>query len=181
MKKDSPRKPKSTTRFKARKSAASEGLIRLAEAKDVQPVLQFLKDTQFFRPGEILIAEEVITDAIKQGPQGSYQSYVFEQSNTVIGWVCWGPTPCTVGTYDIYWLGVAPASQGRGLGRKLMDFAEQQIRAAGGRIYIVETSGRESYLPTRAFYERIGYSVAAVVKDFYAFGDDKIIYTKQAT
>ena len=42
----------------------------------------------------------------------------------------------------------------------------------------METSGRESYLPTRKFYEKIGYTVAACVKDFYAVGDDKIIYTK---
>jgi len=59
-----------------------------------------------------------------------------------------------------------------------MDFAEQKIRDAGGRLYIVETSGRESYLPTRKFYEKIGYTIAACVKDFYAVGDDKIIYTK---
>jgi hypothetical protein len=59
-----------------------------------------------------------------------------------------------------------------------MAFSEEKIRTGGGRLYIVETSGRESYLPTRAFYERIGYTIAAVVKDFYAPGDDKIIYTK---
>jgi ribosomal protein S18 acetylase RimI-like enzyme len=94
--------------------------------------------------------------------------------------VCWGPTPCTEGSFDIYWVGIAPACQGQGLGRRLMDFAEEQIRAAGGRLFIVETSGREIYLPTRAFYERIGYTIAAVVKDFYAPGDDKIIYTKPA-
>jgi D-alanine-D-alanine ligase len=155
-------------------------IIRFSEHRDIKAILKFLDDTKFFRQEEMLIAEEVITDAALKGPGGHYKSYVLEQQGTAVGWVCWGPTPCTVGSFDIYWLGVAPACQGQGLGRKLMDFAEEQIRTGGGRLYIVETSGRESYLPTRAFYERIGYTIAAVVKDFYAPGDDKIIYTKPA-
>jgi D-alanine-D-alanine ligase len=155
-------------------------IIRFSEHKDIKPVLKFLHETKFFRQEEMLIAEEVVTDAAIKGSDGHYKSYVLEQNGETVGWVCWGPTPCTVGSFDIYWLGVAPACQGQKLGRKLMDFAEEQIRIGGGRLYIVETSGRETYLPTRAFYERIGYTIAAVVKDFYAPGDDKIIYTKLA-
>jgi D-alanine-D-alanine ligase len=153
-------------------------IIRFSEHKDIKPVLKFLHETKFFRQEEMLIAEEVVTEAALKGPDGHYKSYVLEQNGTAVGWVCWGPTPCTVGSFDIYWLGVAPACQGQKLGRKLMEFAEEQIRIDGGRLYIVETSGRETYLPTRAFYERIGYTIAAVVKDFYDAGDDKIIYTK---
>jgi D-alanine-D-alanine ligase len=155
-------------------------IIRFTGHKDIKPVLRFLDETKFFRPEEMVIADEVITEAAVKGPDGHYKSYVLEQNGTAVGWVCWGPTPCTVGSFDIYWLGIAPSCQGQGLGRKLMDHAEEQIRAAGGRLYIVETSGRESYLPTRAFYERIGYTVAATIKDFYASGDDKIIYIKPA-
>jgi D-alanine-D-alanine ligase len=153
-------------------------VIRFSEPKDVQPVLQFLDETKFFRHEEMLIAEEVVADAAAKGASGHYQSYVLDVDGRTVGWVCWGPTPCSVGTYDIYWLGVDPACQGKGYGKKLMEFAEQKIRDAGGRLFIVETSGRESYLPTRKFYEKIGYTVAACVKDFYAVGDDKIIYTK---
>jgi D-alanine-D-alanine ligase len=170
--------PKS--QIKNRKPAASGDIIRLTEPKDVRPTLKFLADTKFFRHEEIHVAEEVITDAIKHGPDGPYQSYVLERGGAVIGWVCWGPTPCTVGSFDIYWLGISPKCQGQGLGRKLMDFAEEKIRSTDGRLFVVETSGRDSYLPTRAFYERLGYTIAAIVKDFYAPGDDKIIYTKSA-
>jgi ribosomal protein S18 acetylase RimI-like enzyme len=161
-------------------NGSGEDKIRFSELNDIVPALEFLKATQFFREEEMLIAEEVITDAAHKGPGGHYQSYVLERNNVVIGWVCWGPAPCTVGTYDIYWLGVSPAHQGQGLGKKLMDLAEQYIHDAGGRLLVVETSGRESYQPTRAFYERIGYTLAAKIKDFYAPGDDKIVYTKPA-
>jgi D-alanine-D-alanine ligase len=171
---------KSKIQLKTRKQGDLRNMIRFSETKDIQPVLALLDATKFFRQEEMLIADEVVTDAAKKGQTGHYQSYVLEVDGSVVGWVCWGPTPCTVGSYDIYWLGVDPACQGKGYGRKLMDFAEEQIRSAGGRLYIVETSGRESYLPTRAFYEKIGYTLSACVKDFYATGDDKIIYTKNA-
>jgi hypothetical protein len=42
----------------------------------------------------------------------------------------------------------------------------------------VDTSGRAQYAPTRAFYEHMGYERAAVLEDFYAPGDAKVIYSK---
>jgi hypothetical protein len=44
---------------------------------------------------------------------------------------------------------------------------------------IVETSSRSDYTATRAFYERRGYREAARVRDFYAPGDDRIIFVKR--
>ena len=67
---------------------------------------------------------------------------------------------------------------GQGLGRRLMDFAEADIAARGGRLSVVETSSRPAYEPTRAFYERLGYSQAACIADFYGPGDDKVVFTK---
>jgi ribosomal protein S18 acetylase RimI-like enzyme len=97
-----------------------------------------------------------------------------------VGWICYGPTPCTMGTYDIYWIGVSPAWQGKGIGRVLTAFAEQAIRDRGGRLFVVETSGRESYTPTRRFYEALGYEIAASIPDFYGPGDPRVIFIKPA-
>ena len=97
-----------------------------------------------------------------------------------VGWVCWGPTPCTLGTFDIYWIGVASNMQGRGIGRALTAFAEQSIAASGGQLFVVETSSRETYTPTRRFYEALGYREAGRIPDFYGPGDDRVIYTKTA-
>jgi hypothetical protein len=43
----------------------------------------------------------------------------------------------------------------------------------------VDTSGREQYASTRAFYEHMGYQEVAVLNDFFAPGDDKIIYVRK--
>jgi D-alanine-D-alanine ligase len=153
--------------------------IRHAVSSDRQTVLNFIKATNFFRPDEIDVATEVFDDAIAGGQNGHYQSYVIEENKKPVGWVCFGPTPCTVGTYDLYWIVVDPTCQAKGYGKTLMDFAESQIKKYGGRLVVVETSAQPRYLPTRKFYLKIGYLESSRVWDFYAPGDDKIIYIKR--
>lgn len=148
-------------------------------AEDIAPILAFLADTSFFRPDEVLIAREVLEDAVGKGAEVSgYHSWTAHADGRPVGWVCYGPTACTVHTFDIFWIGVDPAWQGHGIGRRLMDLAEKQIAPLGGRITVVETSGRELYDSTRAFYVRLGYQEAARLPDFYGPDDPKIILMK---
>jgi ribosomal protein S18 acetylase RimI-like enzyme len=94
-----------------------------------------------------------------------------------MGWICWGATPCTVGTWDLYWLAVDPAAQGHGVGTALVEAMESRLRGRA-RLISVDTSGRDDYAPTRRFYLARGYRAVAVVPDFYAPGDDQVIFTK---
>ena len=171
----------STQHSKAHSSRhkAHRSKIRYAAASDRKAVHEFIKATNFFRPDEVDVAMEVFDDAIDKGPDGHYQSYVIDENKKPVGWVCFGPTPCTVGTFDLYWIAVDPACQSKGYGRILMTFAEQEIKKRGGRLVIVETSGRSSYIATRKFYLKIGYLESSRVWDFYAPNDDKIIYIKR--
>ena len=59
-----------------------------------------------------------------------------------------------------------------------MQRTEEAVRAAGGQRIYIETSGRPDYWATRAFYEACGYRFDSRVADFYAPGDDKILYVK---
>jgi D-alanine-D-alanine ligase len=169
------KEPLALTSEKKYKTFASR--IRYAAASDRQTVLDFIHATKFFRPDEVEVAMEVFDDAI--AGKGDYQSYVINGDSKAVGWVCFGPTPCTLGTFDLYWIAVDPAYQAKGYGRILMAFAEKEIKKRGGRLVIVETSGRASYLSTRKFYLKIGYLESSRVWDFYAPGDDKIIYIKR--
>jgi GNAT superfamily N-acetyltransferase len=137
-----------------------------------------LARTRFFRPDELEIAREVLDDSLAAGPEGDYKSYTIADGARPLGWVCWGPTPCCLGTYDMYLIVVDPDVQARGLGKKLVAHCERLVREAGGRLMVIETSSRRDYLPTRRFYLRCGYFEAARVADFYAEGDDKVMYTK---
>lgn len=153
-------------------------LIRHSGPADRERVLEITRKTGFFRPDEIEIAREVLDDSLRDGPGGHYQSFVIEVDGRVTGWVCCGPTPCTVGTWDVYWIVVDPEYQKRSLGKALLHHAEGCIRERGGRISVLETSGKADYLPTRGFYLKCGYEESAVLRDYYAPGDSMVIYTR---
>lgn len=151
--------------------------IRKAAAADTSAVMEIIRRTAFFRPVEETIAQEVLDQACTAEGNG-YQSYVAETDGRVGGWVCFGTTPCTLGTFDVYWIAVDPDRQQAGLGSRLLAFAERQIAEQAGRLVIIETSGLEKYRPTRLFYDKNGYTLVACIEDFYAPGDPKLIYTK---
>lgn len=96
----------------------------------------------------------------------------------LVGYACWGPTPGTEGTYDLYWIVVDPARQNQGVGTALLAAVERQLVREGCRLIVVETSSRAEYAPTRAFYEGRGYTRAAVIPGYYAPEDDLVIYLK---
>ena len=153
--------------------------IRPAQAEDRAPVLALLNQPRFFRPDELLVAEEVFSDAISKGPSSGYFSRVLQDGDKIRGWVCFGPTPCTIGTFDIYWIVVEAGHQGKGLGKRLIAGAEKEMRGMGARLSVIETASREDYLPTRRFYESAGYAESSRIPDFYTDGDDRVIYTKR--
>ena len=95
----------------------------------------------------------------------------------VIAYACFGVIPLTKGAYDLYWIAVHPDHHGRGVGGALLRRCEELIAVQGGRLIVVETSGRPDYDRTRRFYEKtMGYETAARLRDFYQPGDDKIVY-----
>ena len=105
----------------------------------------------------------------------------FDESNALLGYACFGPTPMTDRAYDLYWLAVHPEAQGAGVGRALVHHVETELAERAARLLVVETSSRPDYAHTRAFYARLGYRQAAVVRDFYAPADDRIIFTTRLT
>jgi len=153
--------------------------IRRSVPSDREAIYRAIVETDLFRHSEIDVALEVLDDALAKGAEGHYQSYTAELGGEPVGWVCFGPTLGTVGTFDIYWIIVAPHLQARGVGKKLMRHAEGLIVRLGGRMIVVETSGLAAYKPTRRFYLKMDYHEEARLLDFYAPGDDKVVHIKR--
>jgi GNAT superfamily N-acetyltransferase len=152
--------------------------IRYTHPDDKPEILSMLKETNFFRPQELLVAQEVLDDALAEGANGHYQSFAAEENGKLVGWICFGPAPCTISTFDIYWLVVTPQKQRNGVGAFLMKYAANLIKNRNGRLIVAETSGHPRYHSTRRFYEKMNYSPVSCIRDFYAPGDDKVIYVK---
>jgi ribosomal protein S18 acetylase RimI-like enzyme len=147
--------------------------------EDRPRVTEILRGTPEFKPFEVAVAEELI-DSYLDDPYGSgYYVLVAEVDSTVEGYICYGPTPLTDGTWDIYWVAVARKSQDQGIGSALMKSAEEEIAKSKGRLSIIETSSTPAYEKTRNFHVSHGYQIVARIPDFYAPGDDKLILQKR--
>lgn len=136
-----------------------------------------LHETSHFTQSEIDVALELFDEGVRplSGHERDYETVGAFRGDQVVGYACFGPTPATDRTYDLYWIAVDPSIQGSGVGSALLQHAEQTIRERGARMLVIETSSREAYGRTRRFYERHGYAELARVRDFYAPGDDRVI------
>jgi ribosomal protein S18 acetylase RimI-like enzyme len=147
--------------------------------RDKPALMALLRGTPEFKPAEVVVAEEVI-DSYLADPSGSgYNTLVAKDGQTISGYICYGPTPLTEGTWDVYWIAVSGGEQGKGVGGALMAYAEAKIREASGRLIIIETSSQPGYEKARRFYLGHGYETVARLPDFYAPGDDKVILRKR--
>ncbi len=153
--------------------------IRPMEAADKPAVMEILRATPEFNPFEVDVAEEVI-DGYLNDPSGSgYHTLVAEFGSSIKGYISYGPTPLTEGTWDIYWMAVSREEQGRGIGKTLLSFAENHIKESRGRLILIETSSKQDYEKARRFYSSQGYGVACQIADFYAPGDNLVIFQKR--
>ncbi len=135
-----------------------------------------VRDTGLFREAEVRTAVELLDEALDG--DDDYRFLGAFDGEELIGYACYGPTPDTFGTFDLYWIAVDRRRQGMGVGTQLVTAVEETLSAAGGRLIVVETSSREEYGATRGFYEARGYRKTATIPEYYAPADDLVIYTK---
>jgi ribosomal protein S18 acetylase RimI-like enzyme len=154
-------------------------MIRPMSRSDKSVVMELIEATAFFRPDEILVAEELIDVYLNHPDQKDYDVVVaVNEEHEVTGYLTWGPTPMTLGTYDLYWMAVSPKHQGLGIGRRLVAWLEAKVAELKGRLIVIETSSTPRYEPTRRFYEGLKYRETARIPDYYQAGDDRVIYVK---
>ncbi len=159
-----------------------------ARTSDLAAVRALTAATGFFSAEEVETAVELVGERLAQGAASGYEFLFLDagelaeappgMAEELAGYTCFGPIPLTRSSFDLYWIAVDPALQGQGLGKALLAATEGRVRALGGERMYLDTSSRAQYQPTRAFYRACGYLEAAVLADFYAPGDGKVIHVK---
>ena len=154
--------------------------IRPIAPPDRPQLAALLSRIETFSPDEAECALELIDLATTPGNK-DYQVLVAarEAENKVVGYVCYGPTPMTDGTFDLYWIASDPVVRGQGVGAALVSAMEGDIRRRKGRLIRIETSAMEAYGPTRGFYAAMQYREESRFRDFYKVGEDLIILAKR--
>lgn len=153
--------------------------IRPTIVEDVTTLVELTRATGFFRPLEVDTLKLVFDDYFAGEQEQGHRCVTLAEGNQLLGFAYYAPTPMTIGTWHLYWIVVKKTDQARGLGTQLLHHVEDAIRAADGRVLFIETSGLPHYDPTRRFYLKNGYEQTAVLREFYARGDDMVVFCKK--
>ena len=145
---------------------------------DPETIRMIVSSTGFFRDDEIPVAAELAEERLEKGAASGYEFLFAEIAGETVAYSCYGLIPCTLHSYDLYWIATRLDYMNRGIGKRLLQETEKAIFMAGGQGIYVETSSKEQYAPTRAFYENNQYQLQARFENFYAPGDDKLVYVK---
>jgi ribosomal protein S18 acetylase RimI-like enzyme len=157
------------------------GIMILAATESDGPQIQDIAARAgVFSQEEVECVADLWEEYLTTGPvAGGYNFIVDRDRERVLGFACYGPRDLTNGVFDLYWIAVDSKAHRNGVGRRLLDAAEEEVRQAGGRMLIAETSGTSHYESTRKFYIGMGYALEATIKDFYSEGDDLAIFVKR--
>jgi ribosomal protein S18 acetylase RimI-like enzyme len=151
------------------------GKIQAITHNDIDGLKKVVDSSGLF-PSEYL--DEMISDYLNNADtQDIWFSYIDDNTPTAIGYCV--PEKLTNGTYNLLAIGVSQDSQRNGVATEMMSYIEQQLKQKDGRILIVETSSDDAQIGARKFYEKIGYTQMAVIKDFWNDGEDKIVFGKK--
>jgi GNAT superfamily N-acetyltransferase len=153
-------------------------MIRPTHPQETGHLMAIARGTGVFKPIEIEALEEVLDDYHDGNLHQGHQAVTFEQDGRAIGFAYYAPTPMTDRTWHLYWIFVEQQIQAKGIGAKLLKHAEEEIRRLSGRMLIIETSALPIYDLTRKFYVKHGYEITGVIRDFYADGDDMVVFRK---
>jgi ribosomal protein S18 acetylase RimI-like enzyme len=144
---------------------------------DTPALLGIAEATRVFKPIEVAALRELLEDFAKNPKD--HRAIVDVEGGAVRGFAYYAPASMTDRTWYLYWIAVSPDLQARGVGSAMLRHAEQEIKAAKGRVLFIETSSLETYAKTRRFYQKHSYEQAAVLRDYYAEGDDMVIFRKR--
>jgi ribosomal protein S18 acetylase RimI-like enzyme len=154
-------------------------MIRAGRAGDRQGLAAVIGSDQTFKPDEVAVALELVDAALAGSTDYLLLVAAADGDDAaVLGYLCYGRTPMTAATWDLYWVVVGVDARGRGLAGALVAAMEDAVRGAGGGHIRVETSETEGYGAARRLYEKLGYPLAARMRDFYGPGDALLVYYK---
>lgn len=153
--------------------------IRALRPDDRPYLLEALRSDRTFTDEEVSVALELIDNALDSGEHDYSVRVADIPGRPAAGYICFGRTPMTASTYDLYWVVTHAQARGHGVASSLVKAMEEELVKVGGRSIRVETSQKETYGAARSLYARMGYPLLARFPDFYRPGDDLIVYYKR--
>lgn len=152
-------------------------MIRPTTPDDAAALIALAVAAGMFSANETEVLDKMFADYF-DGNIDDGHVCVTDEEREPIGVAYYAPAPATDRTWYLTMIGVRPDYQGRGRGSALLWHVENALRASDQRVLLVETSGLPSYTRTRAFYAKCGYEEEARIRDYYAAGEDMVMFRK---
>jgi GNAT superfamily N-acetyltransferase len=130
-----------------------------------------------FQGDEFTTPLELFDGYVHDPAASGYYFLSARRDGRVAGYACFGPTPLTEATFDLYWMVVESAAHGQGIGRAMFERVTKEVVQRQGRLLMIWTSGTPEYAGTRSFYTRVGCQLEAQISDFYRPDDDLCIFS----
>ncbi|HEY9076502.1 MAG TPA: GNAT family N-acetyltransferase [Anaerolineaceae bacterium] len=154
-------------------------MIRKSKPNDLPSILAITERTGVFSKQEVATVTELFQGFLTSPRKSGYNFLSYIRKNDLLGYVCWGPTPLSYGTVDLYWICADPSQQGKGVAARLFKAVEKAALKRGKWMIVIWTSSKPEYKRARRFYEKMGCTLEAQIKDFYDRGDDLCIYIRR--
>ncbi|HEY9691489.1 MAG TPA: GNAT family N-acetyltransferase [Oculatellaceae cyanobacterium] len=152
-------------------------MIRLTTPNDTTALISLADATGLFQPNQLKELGKMLVDYFDSNSD-SDRFWITDEDDGLVGVSYCELEPMTDRTWNLQLIAIRPDRQGQGRGATLLHHVEQTLIARGGRVLLVETSGLPDFDRTRAFYVKCGYQEEARIREFYAVGDDKVVFRK---
>ena len=153
-----------------------EMVIRPIEHPDIEPLLTMLHTSGQFDDAGLAHVRETLNTYFAGGSDDLWFS---ADQQGLAGVAYCAPEVMTHGTWNVLMLWISPAHQRQGVGQALMGHIERALSEKQARLLLVETSSLVDFTAARAFYRKQGFAEEARIADYYAAGEDKLIFTKR--
>ena len=152
-------------------------MIRLATPDDSAAIIALAVAAGLFPADETAPLDKMLADYFG-GNMDDGHVCVLDEESQPLGVAYYAPAPATDRTWYLTMIGVRRDRQGQGRGTASLQHVENALQASGQRVLLVETSGLPAFERARAFYAKCGYQEEARVRDFWAPGDDMVLFRK---
>lgn len=146
--------------------------IRSLTAEQLPAVKSVIDDVALF-PSELL---DDMTASFLAGTAQAELWFVAIADGVACAVAYCAPERMTDGAWNLLLIAVRRDRQGKGVATALMHHVERVLAERDARILLVETSGLPTFERTRAVYRHLGYVEEARIREFYAAGDDKVVF-----
>ena len=152
-------------------------MIRPATPEDSAAVIDLVVAAEMFSEDDACLVEGMLADYFDGNKDDGHVCVIDDEGGT-LGVAYYQPKPAADRVWDLTMIAVQPACQGQGRGAAMLRRVEEDLRARGQWLLLVETSALPQYDRTRAFYVKRGYDEEARIRGYWAAGDDLVVFRK---